>query len=309
VRFLFILLSLTTFLALASEKPIVLPLNDWPSQRLLSKIVGSKIEALGYKVDYLSISSVDQLGALRKGIVHLQVEMWQSFDDGLFMQAVAKGHIEDLGLHTAYGREDWWYPDYVAEQCPGLPDWRALNRCATLFSADGQSGKGVFYTGPWNYRDGELIRALALNFSIIRLENAEQIWQKLRTAISKKQAIVLLNWTPNWVDVRINGHFVNFPAFEVPCGKDPLWGINKKMTHDCGNPSVTYIKKAAWPGVKTQWPCIYQLLKRVDFTTEMIAEASALYGLEQRTEQQATKMWLEKYAQQSKDWLAFECPR
>jgi len=297
---------------IANERPIVFPLNDWPSQRLLSKIVGAKIQALGYQVDYLPISSVDQMGALRKGIAHVQVEIWQSYEDGLFKRAVQNGYIEDMGLHTAFGREDWWYPDYVVEQCPGLPDWKALNRCANIFSSDGKSSKGIFYTGPWNYRDADLIRALGLNFTIVRLKNAEQIWQKLHLAKKNKKAIVLLNWTPNWLNENIKGQFVEFPAFERPCEKDPLWGMNKKMTHDCGNPKITYIKKAAWPGLKEKWPCVYQLLKKINFTTDMIAYASALYQTNQKmtqeVEQQAIKFWLEKYAQQSQNWLAFQCP-
>jgi glycine betaine/proline transport system substrate-binding protein len=42
---LVIICSLSTLSSMAlKEQAIVLPLNDWPSQRLLSKIVGSKIE-------------------------------------------------------------------------------------------------------------------------------------------------------------------------------------------------------------------------------------------------------------------------
>jgi glycine betaine/proline transport system substrate-binding protein len=301
-----IIISLSS--ALANENTIVLPLNDWPSQRLLTKIVGKKIEALGYNVDYLPISSVDQIGALRKGIVHLQVELWQSHDDGMYMQAASKGYIDDLGMHRASGREDWWYPDYVEELCPGLPDWKALNSCSEIFSELGGSEKGIYYTGPWSYRDGELIRSLGLNFKIVRLETAELIWEKLRDAKEKKQPIVLLNWTPNWLDVRIKGHFVEFPAFEKKCETDPRWGLNTNMTHDCGNPAKTNIKKAAWPGLKQQWPCVYQLLQKVSFTTEMLAEASALNGIENIPEKQAIRAWLDKYAEQNQAWLNFECP-
>ncbi len=235
--------------------------------------------------------------------------MWQSYDDGFFMQAVQNGYVEDLGLHTAYGREDWWYPEYVEELCPGLPDWQALKGCAAIFNHKKDSTKGTFYTGPWNYRDADLIRSLDLDFTIERLENAEQIWQKLRQAEKNKQPIVLLNWTPNWVDVRIKGHFIEFPAFESACEKDPAWGINKKMSHDCGNPKVTHIKKAAWPGLKERWPCIYQLIKKVNFTTEMIGEASALYGTENKSDQKAMEIWLSKYGEQSQEWLGFTCPK
>ncbi|PKI14931.1 glycine/betaine ABC transporter substrate-binding protein [Colwellia sp. 12G3] len=285
-----------------------MPLNDWPSQRLLSKIVGAKIEQLGYPVEYLPISSINQIGALRKGFVHIQVEVWQTYDDGEFIKAVNKGYIEDLGLHSAFGREDWWYPEYVEELCPELPSWQALKNCTAIFSDDNHGTKGVYYTGPWNYRDAAMIRSLDINFTIERLADAEQLWQKLYQAEKTKQPIVLLHWSPNWVDVRIKGHFVEFPDYDKACEQDPAWGVNKEMLYDCGNPKVTLIKKAAWPGVKNKWPCVYQLMKKVNFTTEMISYASSLYGIEQKTEQQAIAIWIAKYGEQSKVWLEFSCP-
>lgn len=307
-----VLLTLVLFfsfvLTSSAEESIVLPLNDWPSQRLLSKIVGSKIEQLGYSVEYLPISSTNQMGALRKGFVHIQVEFWQTYNDGVFSKAVKNGYIEDLGLHTAFGREDWWYPDYVGKLCPELPDWQALKKCSSLFSDDSHGTKGVYYTGPWNYRDAAMIRSLGLNFAIERLTNAEQLGQKLYQAKKANKAIVLLHWSPSLIDTRIKGHFIEFPEFEPACENDASWGVNKEMLYDCGNPKKTYIKKAAWPGVKKKWPCVYQLMKKVNFTTEMIAQASILLGEEHKTEQQAKATWLAKYGEKSKVWLEFSCP-
>jgi len=292
-----------------TEEAVVLPLNHWSSQQLLTKIVGKKIEQLGYNVEYLPMSSTLELGALRKGLIHLQVEAWQSHEDGPFMTAVNKGYIEDMGLHSATGREDWWYPAYVKEMCPGLPKWQALKKCSAIFAREGSGSKGVYYSGPWNYRDAELVRASGLNFTIERFEKAQQLWQKLRAAQQKKQPIILLNWQPNWIFVRIEGEFVEFPEYERACEQDPAWGVNKEMAFDCGNPKVTLIKKSAWPGLKLKWPCVYQLLKRVNFSTEMIAEASALNGAEKKPEQQAISAWVAKFGQQSQDWLNFTCPK
>jgi glycine betaine/proline transport system substrate-binding protein len=247
------------------------------------------------------------MAALRKGLVHLQVEVWQTYDDGAFIKAVKKGLIEDIGQHTAVGREDCWYPDYVEELCPGLPAWQALRKCASIFSGTNQSNKGIYYTGPWNYHDASMILALDLNFTIERLANAEQLWQKLYQAEQSNQPIVLLHWSPNWIDVNIKGHFVEFPDFDKACEQDPTWGVNKKMLYDCGNPKVTLIKKAVWPGLKAKWPCVYQLMEKVNFTTEMISYASSLYGIEQKTEQAAIDAWIAKYGEQSKVWLKLLC--
>jgi len=122
----------------------------------------------------------------------------------------------------------------------------------------------------------------------------------------------LLNWTPNGHVVNIKGKFVEFPSFDESCEKDPRWGVNKNMLHDCGNPKVTYIKKAVWPGFKKQWPCVYQLIKKINFTTEMISGASSFSKraseTTQKAEQNAIKAWLVKFGQQSQDWLDFRCP-
>ena len=39
----------------------------------------------------------------------------------------------DAGTHKAVTREEWWVPKYVADKCPGLPDWKALDKCAEIF--------------------------------------------------------------------------------------------------------------------------------------------------------------------------------
>jgi len=309
LRILFcIIISLIPIKLYASEEDtIVLPLNDWGSQRILTKLVGNKIKQLGYQVEYLPITSTLQLGALRKGVVHLQIELWQSHDDGDYFQAFAKGFIDDLGTHQAFGREDWWYPTYVEQYCPGLPNWQALKDCSAIFASETSQHKGVFYTGPWNYRDADLIRALELNFAIERLENAEQIWRRLQLAYEKKQPIIILNWTPNWLDVRVEGRFIEFPAYEKDCEKDPAWGVNKNMLYDCGNPKVTLIKKAAWPGLKDRWPCIYQLVKKINFTSEMIAQASSLSGPESQFQQVVMDEWLNKFKEENQPWLDHQC--
>lgn len=276
------------------EHTIILPLNDWESQQLLTKIVGNKIVELGFNVEYLPISSVDQVAALKRGIIHLQIEMWQSHKTGDIAEAIDSGQIIEIGLHSAIGREDWWYPTYVKERCEGLPYWEALNNCALLFAGDSNKSKGIFYTGPWNYRDANLIHALNLNFNIVRLNDGKQIWQKLIEANQIKRPIVLLNWSPNWIDVRFSGEFVEFPLFEEECESNPNWGLNKTLSDDCGNPQVTYIKKIAWVGLRSKWPCIYELITHIDFSNEMIAEASALYGYDGYSEKKSDRIMVRK---------------
>ena len=90
------------------------------------------------------------------------MEVWSGSLDNKFNHLVGQGKVIDAGLHPARGREDWWYPLYVKELCPGLPDWRALNACAPLFASAKTSPKGQYLTGPWMLKDRARIRALNL---------------------------------------------------------------------------------------------------------------------------------------------------
>jgi len=291
------------------KSSIILPLNEWASQRVLSRVVGNMIQQLNIPVQYQEIGVADQWGALRRGMVHIQIEVWQPSMAKPFEQMVDKGYISDLGTHKAVVREEWWYPDYVSDFCPDLPSWQGLNKCAAIFSANYQSNKGVYYTGPWDYGDAELIRALELNFVIERLKDDKALWRELARANETSRPIVLLNWTPNWTDARIEGQFVEFPPYTPECESDPQWGINKFLTKDCANPKNGWLKKAAWPELKFKWPCVYKLVKNIDLNKSMISEAAALVIADGHDEARAASLWMTKFERQWRSWVPQSCGR
>ncbi|MGK2231117.1 ABC transporter substrate-binding protein [Pseudoalteromonas sp. MMG005] len=286
---------------------VIIPLNNWSSQRVLSHVVGKLIQRLGVEVKYQNIAATDQWGALRKGIVHLQIEVWQQSMSKEFNDMINNNYIIDLGTHSAVAREEWWYPEYVEKDCPELPQWTGLKKCALLFSSRTMMNKGVFYTGPWDYNDADLIRALNLNFSIKRLSSAKALWQKLRSAIADQRPIMILNWTPNWTSVRIKGQFVEFPQYTPECESVPSWGINKNIAKDCGNIKEGWLKKAAWTGLKETWPCVYSLMENIDLNNAMISDASALVVIDGYSEEEAANIWIDKYSQTIIPWLDIQC--
>jgi glycine betaine/proline transport system substrate-binding protein len=111
-----------------------------------------------------------------------------------------------------------------------------MNKCSHLFSHGSLNGKGVYYTDLWDFGDADIIRALNLHLTITRLPEDKPIWKVLNVVITKQQPIMILNWPPNWTDVRIKGKFIDFPKYTVECESDPSWGINNSIVKDCGNP-------------------------------------------------------------------------
>lgn len=308
-----LLLAITILSARAIGAPaalsdkLVIPLNKWSSQRVLSRAVGHYLEAKGQQVEYLNISADHQWGALKRGRIHFQLEVWEPSMKQTFQPLVQSGQILDAGTHKATVTEDWWYPKYVEPVCPQLPNWRALNQCKHLFNQGQSHGKGIYYGGPWNYGDADIIRALNIDFTINRLDNGPALWQQLSEAKTKQQPIILLNWSPNWTDNYIQGEFIQFPPYHQDCESIPEWGLNKRLTKDCGNRRDAWLKKAAARALKADFPCVYQFVKNIDFTKKMIADASAFKVVEQLSEKQAADKWLNRYQQEVTAWANRSC--
>lgn len=92
------------------------------------------------------------------------------------------------------------------------------------------------------------VRTLGLNFIIERAKKGNDLWVELEKAYKKKNPIILFNWTPNWVESKYKGNFVNFPDWDPKCETDSSWGVSKKWKYDCGNPKAGWFKKISLEG-------------------------------------------------------------
>lgn len=106
-----------------ASSSIKIPLNHWGSQQVISIAVGNELATLGYQIKYVPINSMHQSNALADGIIHFQIELWQTANYEEYNQLIKDNKITLLGKYYINGKEDWWYPLYVKELCPELPDW------------------------------------------------------------------------------------------------------------------------------------------------------------------------------------------
>ena len=167
-----------------AAEPIRIPLHNWTSQLVGAEIVGQILEAAGSEVEYVPADSGAVYEAMCEGDVDLVHEVWQGAFGVAFEKQVAKGCVIDAATHAALTREEWWYPAYVEEACPGLPDWQALNKCAELFSTSETAPKGRFLGGPaeWLKGDDERVKGLGMNFAVINAGSADALWAELAIA-------------------------------------------------------------------------------------------------------------------------------
>ncbi|WP_297771578.1 ABC transporter substrate-binding protein [uncultured Roseovarius sp.] len=278
-----------------SQDPIIIPTHNWSSQIVMSHVVGQIFESMGNSVEYVSTDSQSVYESVRLGDVALELEVWEGAFGASFRAALEKGGLHDAGDHNAVTREDWWYPLWTKEACPGLPDWEALNECSAVFATPETGESGRFLGGPvdWLKHDQERVDGLGMEFKVVNAGSAAALWAELGSAEKTKKPIVLFNWTPNFAEAVWPGEFVEFPEWVEGCDTDPSVGPNPDKTYDCGNPANGYLKKAAWDGMKDKWPDAYEMLTKISFTNPQIAEMAKLVDIDEMEPEEAAAHWLE----------------
>lgn len=294
----------TASLAEDSTDPIKIVTNNWTSQVVLANVVGKVLQSQGINVEYKPADTQLQFVAIAQGDLDFQVEVWEGSMAESYDKAVKSGAVE-YGTHTAITREEWWYPTYMEAQCPGLPDWKALDACAEKFAVAETGTKGRFVGPPpdWGKHYSERIQALGMNFQEIPAGQYATILAELASAYERKEPIVIFNWTPNFVEAKFDGKFVEFPKYEPACLTDPKWGMNPDAIYDCGAPANGYLKKLGSKQLEEKWPKAATILKKIDFTNAQIASAAGLVDVEGLTAEAAADKWIEANKDSIKTWL------
>ena len=278
-----------------STDPIVIPIHNWSSQIVMSNVVGQILEQQGTFVEYVTTDSQAVYESVRLGDVTFELEVWEGAFGASYRAALDKGGIVEVTSHNAVTREDWWYPMWTKDSCPGLPDWKALNDCAAIFATPETGDQGRYLDGPvdWLKHGQERVEALNMDFVVINAGSAAALWAEIGAAEAERRPVVVFNWTPNFAEAVWPGEFVEFPPYEAGCDTDPSVGVNPDALYDCGNPANGYLKIAAWDGMEEKWPAAYSLLEQVSFTNPQIAEMARLVDIDELEPDEAAEVWLE----------------
>ena len=287
-----------------SDDPIKIPIHNWSSQIVGAHVLGKILNGQGFETEFIPADSQVVYTSMCEGDIDVVHEVWQGAFGVAFEAVVAQDCVIDAATHDAKTREEWWYPSYVEELCPGLPDWEALNACAEMFATAETAPKGRFLGGPvdWLKHDAERVEGLGMDFEVVNAGSAAAIWAELASAFERKAPIVHFNWTPNFIEAIYDGKFVEFPEYDEGCKDDPAWGPNPDMTHDCGNPKDGYLKIGVWNGMPDKWPTVYAIVSKMNLTNLDIAVMSKLVDIDGMEVEEAADKWL---ADNEAKWMSW----
>ncbi|WP_051088165.1 ABC transporter substrate-binding protein [Arhodomonas aquaeolei] len=287
-----------------TDKPIRLTLNDWTGQNVSTRIMGGVLEEMGYEVDYVQADYMAQFTGLKSGDLTVAMEIWETTAKDLMEEAVAGGKVLDMGETGMRAVEDWWYPKYMEERCPGLPDWEALKDCADVFATPTTQPKGRYLGGAvtWDGHAEERIEALDLPFEVVHSGTEAALMAEIQSAYQRKAPILAWLWTPHWAPQQFEGEWVRFPKYGDGCYDDPSWGINPDATYDCGNPRG-WIKKVAWAGGEDVWPAAYTAIRNFHIENDEMGRMIGAIDVDGRPLQTVVDKWMAENEDTWRSWI------
>ena len=299
--------GLTSVAAMAeveSRDPIKLTLHDWTGQFITTQIMGEVLKKAGYNIEYVQADYIAQFAGLKTGDLHVAMEMWETTGRDAMDEATATGKVENLGETGMQAIEEWWYPLYMKEKCPGLPDWQALAKCAEAFSTPETAPKGRYLGGPvtWGGYDDERVEALGLDFEVVHAGTDAALFAELESAYQRKAPVLLWVYAPHWAPVKYQGEWVEFPKYEAACYSDPAWGTNTSATYDCGKPRGP-IWKVAWSGVKDKWAGAHKAIQKFNVSNEEMGAMITAVDLDGKEVDAVVADWVAKNEARWKTWI------
>jgi glycine betaine/proline transport system substrate-binding protein len=289
-----------------SQDPIKITLHDWTGQFITSKIMGEVLKKAGYNVEYVQADYIAQFAGLKTGDLTLAMEMWETTGRDAMDEATATGNVENLGETGMQAIEEWWYPLYMKEKCPGLPNWEALKdpACAEAFSTAETAPRGRYLGGPvtWAGYDDERAEALELPFEVVHAGTDAALFAELESAYQRQAPILLWVYSPHWAPIKYEGEWIEFPPYTAECYNDPTWGVNPDLAYDCGKPRGP-IWKVSWAGMKDKWPGAYKAAKAFTIGNDEMGAMIAKVDLEGEEVDAVVAEWIANNEDRWRKWI------
>lgn len=299
------LMAATPAMAAESDDPIKLTLHDWSGQLITTKLMGEVLKKGGYNIEYVQADYIAQFAGLKTGDLHVAMEIWETTGREAMDEATNTGDVVNMGETGMQAIEEWWYPSYMKEVCPGLPDWQALNECAAEFATPETAPLGRYLGGPvtWGGFDDERVEALEMDFEVVHAGTDAALFAELESAYQRKAPIVLWVYVPHWAASKYEGEFVEFPPYSAECYNDASVGINPDAAYDCGKPRGP-IWKVAWAGLEDKWPGAATAIRNFTISNDEMGAMVAAVDLEGMSVDEVVEAWMLANEASWSAWIA-----
>jgi glycine betaine/proline transport system substrate-binding protein len=279
------LLGATAVLAIAcgplsaadTNQPITIATIDSSDADFIAHVYGGMLERFGFNVEYLRIDYTAMIPALETGDLDVSTSIWDTTTWPSVSNAMADRTAVNYGSTGVAVKEGWWYPKYLEEVCPGLPDYTALQApdCVAALTTAETAPKGRYIDAPADWETDSALRmeALGLDYEVISSGSAVTMIASMRAAVDRQEPVFGFGMLPHWYFAATPGDFVKLPPNDPACYDDASFGPNPDATYDCGF-SVGFIWKMANTDFAQKSPQAARLLHLLQLNTDDVAAAT-----------------------------------
>ncbi len=287
-----------------SNDPVRLAVFNFPDADFITNVLGQVLTKAGYNVEYVKTDYSAHFTALEFGDIDVSPAAWSSVTEQID-KAIASGEVEKIGDVGVRVKEGLWYPSYVAELCPGLPDWKALTKpeCVKALSTPESEGKINFLGVPADIIGPvETAKAVGLDIKVTPPGSLGTMIATMQGDIQKKVPVIGYGFIPHWLYGSDAGSFVDLPTFEQACYDDPAWGPNPEATRDCAPPEG-YIYKLVNKTFESKEPFAIDIMKKLKLSTDDVANAVKEQDVDGKAADAVATEWMQDNASVWGAWI------
>lgn len=277
----------------AKDEPIKLAMLEWTGAHVSTHIAGQLLEKLGYKVEYITAGNFPQFSGLADGTLSASVEVWMNNVGDIYPKALAAKQIEDIGKLDLETKEGWIYPKFMEQVCPGLPDWKALEKpeCVQALATPETAPNGRFldYPADWGSRAATILADNNMPYTAVPSGSEGALVAELGAAEAAKTPLLMMFWGPHYALAENDVGWVTMP----PC-KD-------QSNEHCITPPD--VNKVVWSGFGQKWPAAYEFLKQ--FKVNATDQQKMMLAVDQKGQDldAVVKEWVEANEAVWKPWI------
>ncbi len=291
------------------NKPIIFAGLNWASVRLGNSIARFIIES-GYDYPTHSApgSSVPLFQSLRKGDVHVYMEVWLPNTQELCNKALAEKQVTDLGMNFRDAVQGWFVPRYVVEGdsdrgikpvAPGLKSVNDLKKYSRIFANKEHPGIGRLIDGlpGWfSYKIGCMkLRAYRLDDKFVQVASGSEsaLFATLNKAYQEGKPVLVYMYEPSWPMAKFDLIQLDEPEFTQQC-----WSTDKK----CAFPP-NQVKKFVHADLPRRAPEVAEFLGKFKMDRDEISHTLVTMKEKNLRPESAALAWLKKNENVWSEWL------
>ncbi len=284
---------------------VTLAVNPWTGSAVNAYVAQAVIQAnLGTTVNITEIDENATWVGMDDGSIDAVLEVWPSghaADKATYIDE--KKSVVDMGLLGPSAKIGWYVPKFVIDEHPELATWEGFKdpELAKLFATAESGDLGQFTMGDPSYvtYDEQIIANLNLPLKYVVAGSEAALLTLIDKAFADKQPILIQFWQPHWKQSLVDMVEVKLPDVTQECLDS---AANADGGYACDYP-VDELYKAASAKLETKNPAVFNVLKKLQLTTDQQNEIAAMIDGDGMAPADAAQKWVDANEDVWKAWL------